>query len=581
MASTENVNGLLALPAELTLQILSYLSPRSLAFTARVCKGLRHHALSDHLWQDHINANTSQKLTSPSPLESFRDIYIAHHPYWFIPRHRLWICDADPSGKLLLARYDGAKGCIEAYAVVAERSPYDPEIWSHDESVAIHKFEPKIQLHLDQPVIKLNVDSPRADQFTEPVTTRPQGSGILSLWSQQAARQPPPRPRLSQEVLMDCATSTSVLGSRSNSPGLKSSLMLACDMAPEDMFSENTPVWPLLSLPAPSRALNESPSNYSSSGQRPSSLSELSQNTFRIKKWVDFHNRQLRPNVSMFSGPDRMSAASGLSFMGASVDRRGEQVHTYGTLLPESYTPTAKKPWRGIYCGDYSGHGCEFLLVEQPDEGTEGPLPEKLAPIRDWLESGERTNHYNSREGMTQRNNALQLLLDRLRTGQLTGDVANLEQLLAQLTEVRADEELTVEHEEDTILEDQPGPSTADTPSVQDSAVEGIDNPDIYSGRLVATKLTGDPNIPRGQITFIAPDISDKGLIRVAQEEIFRGARIVKSAGHVADRGFRNDSYIPSQLILLSHDRIAQYWERFGHISFYQRVDIDALLKQT
>jgi len=235
-----------------------------------------------------------------------------------------------------------------------------------------------------------------------------------------------------------------------------------------------------------------------------------------------------------------MSAASGLSFMGASVDRRGEQVHTYGTLIPESYTPTARKPWRGIYCGDYSGHGCEFLLVEQPDEGTEGPLPEKLAPIRDWLESGERTNHYNSREGMTQRNNALQLLLDRLRSGQLTGDIANLEQLLAQLTDGGADEPLSVEHEEDMVTDDQPGPSTAATPSVQDSAIEGIENPDIYSGRLVATKLTGDPNIPRGQITFIAPDISDKGLIRTAQEEIFRGARIVKSAGHVADRGFRN-----------------------------------------
>jgi len=33
----------------------------------------------------------------------------------------------------------------------------------------------------------------------------------------------------------------------------------------------------------------------------------------------------------------------------------------------------------------------------------------------------------------------------------------------------------------------------------------------------------------------------------------------------------------------MSHDRIAQYWEGlegFEHISFYQRVDIDALMKQ-
>jgi len=87
--------------------------------------------------------------------------------------------------------------------------------------------------------------------------------------------------------------------------------------------------------------------------------------------------------------------------------------------------------------------------------------------------------------------------------------------------------------------QDQPETSTTETPSVQDSAIEGIENPDVYSGQLIAIKLTGDPNIPRGQITFIAPDLSDKGLIRTAQEEIFRGARIVKSAGHIADRGYR------------------------------------------
>jgi hypothetical protein len=35
------------------------------------------------------------------------------------------------------------------------------------------------------------------------------------------------------------------------------------------------------------------------------------------------------------------------------------------------------------------------------------------------------------------------------------------------------------------------------------------------------------------------------------------------------------DDFTTSQLILISHDRLAQYWEAFGHVSFYQRVDID------
>lgn len=39
------------------------------------------------------------------------------------------------------------------------------------------------------------------------------------------------------------------------------------------------------------------------------------------------------------------------------------------------------------------------------------------------------------------------------------------------------------------------------------------------------------------------------------------------------------DEFMPSQLILISPDRLAQYWEGYGHISFYQRANIEELLK--
>lgn len=121
------------------------------------------------------------------------------------------------------------------------------------------------------------------------------------------------------------------------------------------------------------------------------------------------------------------------------------------------------------------------------------------------------------------------------------------------------------------------------------------------TGRLEAIKLTGDPNIPRGEYTFIAPDIGAGGFLRVADEEVFKGARVVRSAGHIAGRGFMEgtlcsihiesrhwisrrltlttDQYTPSQLIMVSHDRLAQFWEAFGHISYFQRVDLEALMK--
>lgn len=32
---------------------------------------------------------------------------------------------------------------------------------------------------------------------------------------------------------------------------------------------------------------------------------------------------------------------------------------------------------------------------------------------------------------------------------------------------------------------------------------------------------------------------------------------------------------------MISHDRLAQYWVGFGHISFYERVNIDDFLSPT
>lgn len=38
------------------------------------------------------------------------------------------------------------------------------------------------------------------------------------------------------------------------------------------------------------------------------------------------------------------------------------------------------------------------------------------------------------------------------------------------------------------------------------------------------------------------------------------------------------DKYIEGQLLLIGPDRLAQYWVGFGHISFFERVQVDELL---
>lgn len=114
-----------------------------------------------------------------------------------------------------------------------------------------------------------------------------------------------------------------------------------------------------------------------------------------------------------------------------------EAISNYATIDPSLYVPTKEKPYQGIWVGDYSAHGCEFLLIYQ------------------LTQPGDR-------EGSEQWNT------------------------------------------------------------------------------LRAVKLTGDPNVPRGEVTFVAHDIGPNGLVRVADEEPFAGARIVHCFGHVAGLGFRD-----------------------------------------
>lgn len=129
------------------------------------------------------------------------------------------------------------------------------------------------------------------------------------------------------------------------------------------------------------------------------------------------------------------------------------------------------------------------------------------------------------------------------------------------------------------------GASVSSSPSGVSRDYAGFETGDygtvIPKGSLEAIKLTGDPNVPRGEISFIADDIGDDGLVRVADEDPFRGARIVASKGHLAGVGFRDDIFIDSQLILVSPDCLAHYWVAMGHVSYYRRVDIDALIGES
>ncbi|KAF2275777.1 uncharacterized protein EI97DRAFT_55145 [Westerdykella ornata] len=488
----------LKLPSELIIEILSYLSLTDLLSVGLVNRHLHQHSLQDTLYHNFVQAHVpGNKLTKPTD-STWRDLYITHHPFWFIPQHKIWFSDQVHLGKLLIARYNQRINAIEAYALVAERKQPAFLTWDWNPEAIIHTFTPRIQLDLNHPVVRLDAAA---------YANATGGDGY----------------RLQKEIPMQLYDNAP-----RPSAGIHSRLMLTKPW-PTHITTRGTPVWPPLTLPSNVRTRNDSASHFRDLNHRPKLLSELSTKTFRTRRWIEFSSRPT--GVSM---------------------RVGEDTQTWATLPEECYRPTPQKPWQGIWCGDYAGHGCEFLAILQPDDPK--PLPEKAL----WaMRSREREDSVSSDESWN-----------------------------TAPTEMSAGGN----HDTDMAEASDASSSEADTAalcsrSTRDEADTGsspaADGGQIYRGRIEAIKLTGDPNVPRGEYTFIAPDIGPQGLVRVATEDMFKGARIVKSVGHIAAQGFRDDDFMVSQLILISHNRLAQYWETFGHVSFYERVDIDQHIKAT
>ncbi|KAK3720101.1 hypothetical protein LTR37_003924 [Vermiconidia calcicola] len=546
MAETNSLPALLALPEELIQHVLVYLEPIDLASIARACKRLHEHSYDDRIWQPLVNRNIPTPIGQPKPLKSFRELYSAHHPHWFLPRHRIWFSDSEPSGKLVICRYDPQQGSIVGHAVVATRGHHTLHFWEKNREVVIHSFNPQVSLDLDRPVLRLDVDSARTNDQPD---NHPSDRGYA------------PPSRFDQEILMDTFVEA----------GLYSSFML-CRTLPAAAISQGTSVWPPLRFFANSRTRGVSRDGFNSSGHRPSRLSEVSENNFRIRKWVEYAGRRSSPTLLSFTSPNGLSAALGLagpyfaagmatSNGGRMSIRMPEDITTYSTLPESCYTPTPDKPWQGIWCGDYSGHGCEFIVIQQPDKEDEKPLPHGMDWLRQWLREGRR--------GSSSSESSYASAQEEVDYAEATGErlsVSELDDDIGESSSTRFSSEAVQE----------------DTEEPRQSERQGVtDYKNAPSGRLEAIKLTGDPNIPRGEYTFIAPDIGCGGFVRIADEQIFLGARVVRSAGHIAARGFQGDSYTPSQLIMISHDTLAQFWEDFGHISYYKRVDLEALMRFT
>lgn len=475
-----------ALPAEIISHILAFLPPASLATLSRTCSLLRSHSRNDLLWMPFVRNNVpgSGGLHSPSPAKSWRDLYISHHPYWFLVRNKIWFADVHNNGLLILARYNSQNGCIEAFRLLAEHGAPMFETWAHNPGVIIHTFNPRVRLWLDDPVIKLGLDNGNHDNDN----------------------------RLQKEVPMQTGTTHGI-----------SSMISLCRPIAKALQATSIALWPPAIIPAKERVRNASATKFRTEEHRPQTLDLMSDQTFRIRKWPEFTNL-VQPSNAV---------------------RMREEVMTFSTLLEESYMPTKRKPWQGIWVGDYSGHGCEFLLVLQRD------LTPPMA-----LSRTSSTNSL-SRGTATAMANADMRLQDSDRDQHLAEGIES-QTAVAPDYAAETGGPSTWQPEEDFANRYDKEPQRSKTPRDDSRPYPDAQAP---SGRLEAIKLTGDINVPRGEYTWIAEDIGPNGLIRVANEQMFVGARMVKSWGHIAGRGYQHDRFISSQLIMISHDSLAQYWE--------------------
>lgn len=430
------------LPPEIIHSVLTYSSPSCLLSLAQTSKTLRAHAQNDQLWARLIQESVPEYRSEsvPAPYRTWRELYLRYHPFWFIPRGKIWFSDTSHDGNeligsILLARYDPRRACIEAYQLVAERTARSFTSWAWNRDVIIHQYNPSVQLWLENPIFVL----------------RGQRNGYGR----------------SVRDLLEIPVEPDPAG------GLRTTIFL-CRPVPPQLKDSGMTLWPPAILPATHRVRIESQSSVQSWKDKPQTLDQASDCTFRLRTWLELH--------------------------GVAA---GENVMTFSTLPEEAYTPTKEKPWQGIWVGDYSTHGCEFLAVLQTSTSN-------LSQADSSYHGAGPISTHSHADSPSRESRPMSI-------GPIDDSSASL-------------------------------PTEASPPNsegYQDS------DPDRFKpaeeledgsccGRLEAIKLTGDQNVPRGVYSWIAEDIGPRGLVRIAEEEPFRGARIVRSIAHLADDQFQN-----------------------------------------
>jgi len=240
---------------------------------------------------------------------------------------------------------------------------------------------------------------------------------------------------------------------------------------PEEAIDPQTEVCPPLIIPSTTRTRGVSMNGFADAGHRPQNIGQICENAIRLYTGHAMH---------------------------------APHWHTWSALDPELVTPTPEYPMRGIWMGDYNGHGSEFIAFLQPAPGDP---------------------YFFSQAARSQ----LQNSVEREYQG---SDLDQSDHMPPGL-----------------------GKCNLDAP-------------------LLAIKLTGDSNVPRGAFTFLTESLGGEMFLRNATESPFEGARVVRAACQTAGARFTQPEWSMAQVIIVSSSKIAMLWENLGHISYFERCDL-------
>ena len=305
------------LPSEILYLIFSHLECPSLVSLMRTCRSLRKHVENDAIWENLIRRHVVKEHMPQTayPAHTYRELYLSQHPYWFLPKNKLWFADTPGTGKLILVRYDPRRGAFEGHTVLARTRATEHQLGRFEgAAVFLHYDRPTVHI----PFEEANDTSMKMAPDLKDEKYRPAGRGEYLEGIRDKAR----------------------LG-RKQSPQTSST---SDDMPPSS--DPDLPLWPPPNIPAQQRVQITTHDRASSDkeGHESFPCSQISEQIFRLHHCaINFPNRNMMMNLMDMP----------------------QEVETWSTLDAALYTPTPEKPYQGIWSGSYGDHGIEFLLVMQ------------------------------------------------------------------------------------------------------------------------------------------------------------------------------------------------------------------------